>query len=1337
MKKKILFVLVLFLGLSSISLGQNFEPGEQAKGMSNMKNVSVDYSTGIFSYTVSLFELSSARYRLPVSLVYSANGVKVEDKMGQLGFGWTLACGGVISRVVRGGIADDASEGFLNNTLSQTADVRERVNNREQDGESDIYTAVFNGRNISFISVREEGKIVIKPLEKTNLLIENIAGGFRITDESGIKYVFTSKEMSVGVCFQNSNSSANNIWNSSFCSSWYLTDIFIPGDEPVHFEYTDETIVNYTYLNETVYNYGKALRVREFDLDYYKREIDKNLDDALYFAKSLAIQQQFASLAADVNRVPQYVDVMKQTTYMSSYGFPVTILESGGQIRVPDIGMTIDYGTIARSFLLDRVVGYLSDVSFVTNSLSNTMTQIDQLVVILENTNFPASCAPQAVALKGCLREVLRYLRLSIERVTQKNIHHLKDFSQQSIKEVGLKRVSWGKDRIVIKREGRLITSIQWQNFKKDVIRKVDLSYNRGCLQRLTIGYDNSELSGYYNFSYHLDTLRVRSRDIWGYCNGAGKVIHFIPLDQMVLQKHSFVQVGNIRLPSGMETFYDGSANEEYAKAFSLKRISGTGKWSLDVDYELNEYDGEKFGGIRVKEIMLNDGCGNVDTVRYHYRDLSATGEGGSGVLICGYQTLARNLDYGSFQDKIYFSRVQDDEMAIVKRGNNGILYQYVLEEQVGNGYVAYYNLVPASFRMNTTQRAFFPYWLHGLPLGTAVYDSRGRLVRLQKTRYSRDLTQGFSSAYGISTAVNNEFFTGESVFPFSSRVDQIKPYAYAMNVEEVRGHFPDEEKPLYWNGAGVVNYNPYNDYYVPNVKPRENMIIPNQYYMIYYGGCVVPVEEVEYEFFDQQEQANGTPSIADFTRTSFPLKYNMTTRGYIYGNLDRVTPTSVLTRCQDGTEYREDNKVVMDVFPGNNGYLLDSMRGAHMCYLPVRTTNFVKPTGSSTFLLAGENVVTYMDTLIDNSRYYFPFASWKMLLTQPESVNANNQYFTLDQSRYSKIQQLRYAKFGNRILVQECRSREKNEITLYDDRSGLPLFTANAVDPAGIAAFNNCIPHELRYENFSNLPNANRIAAFKDFYKFHTGTSSAGVSRDSFLRSKSHQEILAVAKAILEDKVHRQNCLEEIGKLDKVLYEYEMAWYRNKDYWGVSCDDYLSMVEDALQIIRLDGREPGIMSYAWYRDENVTSKLIVRKATGNKYRYKLLVQKSTRVKPVTVSWKFSRGETSVSSGQQQFDIPVGNGFYCLEGDIPVAGSEHSASLEVYTDKSFLGGCLFPGNITCMLYCYDSKGQVVCRVGSNGIIDSREYDNNGRLSRVFDKNGNILEEYNYHVNSDI
>lgn len=1317
-----------------MSPGQNFEPGEQAKGLSNMKNMSVDYSTGIFSYSIPLFELSSAHYRLPVSLVYTANGVKVEDKMGQLGFGWTLACGGVITRVVRGGIADGESKGFLNNTLTQTAEVKKRINNREQDGESDIYTAVFNGRNISFIKIREGDKIVVKPLEKTNVLIEDIDGGFQITDENGIKYIFTDKEMSVGVCFQNSNSSANNIWNSSFCSAWYLTDILIPGDEPIHFDYTEENIVDYTYHDETIYNYGKALKTREFDLSYYREEIDENLNNALYFAQRLKIEQQYAQLASEVGNMPTYVEKLNSVTHMSSYGFPVTIIST---IRVPTIGMTIDYEAIAKSVLLGRVVGILADTEFTSSTCANTMTQIVQLLDVFERVKFPASCAPSASAIKGSLQNILRYMNLSIQRITSKNRHYLKDFSQQSIKEIGLRRVTWGTNCVVIERNGRLVKSIQWQNAKKDVIRNIDFSYRGKCLKRLTIGHDNSDILGYYNLEYHLDTLTSRSRDIWGYYNGIKQSMeHFIPLDQFIYSEHPFVQVGRVAPPADMDIYYDGSANE-YAKAFSMKRISGSGNWSMDIDYESNVYNGEKHGGIRVKEIVLNDGTGNVDTMRYHYRDLSVSGTRGSGVLVCGYLTLSRELDYHSFCDRIYFSRVQDDEMAIVNRGNNGILYQYVLEEQVGNGYVAHYNFVPTSFRENIVQRTFFPYWLHGLPLGTAVYDSQGRLLKLQKTRYSRSLVQNIGSTYGMSDAITGEFFTGEPLFPFSTRLDQLKPYAYTMNAERIKDDFPDEEKPLYWNGAGYVNYNPYIDYYVPNVQPRENMVIPNQDYVLYYGGCVVPTEEVEYTFYDQYLQNSGVPSIADFTRASFPLKYNVTTREYTYGNLSRVTPTGVLTRFPDGSEYREENKVVMDVISDGKGHLLDSMRVAHLCYLPVKTTSFVKPVGSSTFLLSGENVVTYLDTLIDNHHYYMPFEYWCARLAQPEDKSINNQYFTLTQSCYSLEQRLRYIKFGNRILVQENQSRDKHETILYEERSGRPLFSAREVDPSGVAAFNRYIAYELKYVNLSGLPGNDVLNAVREFYVFHT--SERGALGDTFLRSESHREILAVVKMILDDKVHRQNCLEEVGKLDKMLDEYEMVWSRNKDRIGMTRADYCGMVESTLQVIRLDGRNPGMMSYALCRDElglNLSSNLTVQKITGDKYRYKLLARKGSKVELTTVSWYFSRGGTNIETGKQEFEVPAGDGFYCLEGEIVVPASAKGlpTSLQLVSGSDVWAGCLFPWNTGFTFYCYDGKGQIVSQVGPNGIIDYREYDNNGRLLRVFDKNGNILEEYGYHVN---
>lgn len=1333
MKKKILFVLVLFLGLSSISLGQNFEPGEQAKGMSNMKNMSVDYSTGIFSYTIPLFELSSAYYRLPVSLVYTANGVKVEDKMGQLGFGWTLACGGVISRVVRGGMADEEGAGISSSSLLEEG-VLERVNNRWQDGESDIYTAVFNGRNVSFIRLREGDKIVIKPLEKTNLLIEDIEGGFRITDENGIKYIFTSGEMSVGVCFQNSNSSANNIWNSAFCSSWYLTDILIPGDEPVRFEYTEGTIVDYTYLDETVYNYGKSLRVRDFDLDRYRSEVRKNLNNAVYMAKDLALSLKYSELADKADRLPLWVENVQNVKSVSNLGFPVNIIDV---VRVPLIGMTIDYNAIISSHLLNRVTGVLIDIEYSLENISRSMTEIAGVLEIIERMNYSSSAAPIVSALKGCLNELLRLMRLSIERISAKGDQYIKDFSQQSIKEIGLKCITWGKNRIMVNRNDYVIQNIQLQNARKEVIKNIDFSYENRCLKGVAIGYDKTDMLGYYAFSYYLDTLKSPRRDAWGYCNGWGeRAKHFLPQDEMMRQAHSYVQMGNVRIPSEITSYYNACANEEYTKAFSLKRISGSGGWNLDVDYELNEYSGEKYGGIRVKQIMLNDGNGNVDTVRYHYRDLSVTERIGSGVLICGYQTLTRELNYGSFKDIIYFSRVQDDEMAIVNKGNNGILYQYVVEEQVGNGYIAHYNLVPQSFRKNSvSSRSYFPYWLHGLPLATAVYDSKGRLIKLSKTRYSRSLLLS-NSLYGIKDVIKNEYFAEGQVFPFSSQVAQLKPYRYAMNLEQIRRMLPDEEKPLYWNGSGYVKYNPYNDYYKPNVLPRENMIIPSSSYTLLYGGCVVPMEEVEYIFYDQYLQAVDTPSIADFTSHSFPLKYSETVRQYSYANPDRVTPTSVLTCLPDGREYKVVSKVVMDEFTGEYSSLVNEMREAHLLYFPVRTTTRFKPAGGTDFVLAGEEVTTYIDTVIGDTCYYFPEESWDLLLKEPENVVENDGYFTLERSRYSMQQRLRYGKFGNRIYVREKVNRGKSEVTLYDEKTGLPVFEARDTEASGVAAFSCKVEDELKYINLNNLPTKTEMEALKEFYDFHMNFSG-GSKRDSFLWGETHREVMKIVRWILEDEMHHQNFMEEKDKRSRLLREYEQVWERNSRM-PYTRNDYLRLVEITLEMIYLDCRRPELMSYALQRDEWVSSppsSLQVESVMAGKYRYKLLVKKESKAWNKVVSWSFS--ETDNKDGERGFEIPAGSGFYCLEGDIDVLKDVSPVKLKLFTGTGVLAACVFPVYSSCNLYCYDSKGQMVCRVGANGLIDYREYDRNGRLTRVFDKDGFLLEEYDYHVNSNL
>ena len=140
-----------------------------------------------------------------------------------------------------------------------------------------------------------------------------------------------------------------------------------------------------------------------------------------------------------------------------------------------------------------------------------------------------------------------------------------------------------------------------------------------------------------------------------------------------------------------------------------------------------------------------------------------------------------------------------------------------------------------------------------------------------------------------------------------------------------------------------------------------------------------------------------------------------------------------------------------------------------------------------------------------------------------------------------------------------------------------------------------------------------------------------------------------------------------------------------------------------------------------------------VEKITARQYRYKLLVKKESSVKNKIVTWSFSG--TDKKDGEREFEIPAGTGFYCLEGDIDVPQDAVQDRLDFSMGTDVVAGCVFPVHAGCSLYCYDSKGQVVCQVGSNGIVDYREYDRNGRLKRVFDKNGYLMDEYDYHVNS--
>lgn len=153
MKEK-LYTLLFFLLVTISGKAQDFNPGPEAQNLTERKNVTVDYATGLFHYTVPLYQLKSGDYELPISLDYIAKGVKVSDPEGLIGKNWTLNVGGIVTRTMRGGFADEKSGyGYLwtENAVTPLEQDARTVGLRKRDGESDIFTVVFNGKKVDFI----------------------------------------------------------------------------------------------------------------------------------------------------------------------------------------------------------------------------------------------------------------------------------------------------------------------------------------------------------------------------------------------------------------------------------------------------------------------------------------------------------------------------------------------------------------------------------------------------------------------------------------------------------------------------------------------------------------------------------------------------------------------------------------------------------------------------------------------------------------------------------------------------------------------------------------------------------------------------------------------------------------------------------------------------------------------------------------------------------------------------------------------------------------------------------------------------------------------------------
>lgn len=74
----------------------------QAESIQRYGEFPMDYSTGVPHISIPLYEIKVGNYTLPISLVYHASGIKVQDMATPVGLGWMLNAGGAINRQCKG-----------------------------------------------------------------------------------------------------------------------------------------------------------------------------------------------------------------------------------------------------------------------------------------------------------------------------------------------------------------------------------------------------------------------------------------------------------------------------------------------------------------------------------------------------------------------------------------------------------------------------------------------------------------------------------------------------------------------------------------------------------------------------------------------------------------------------------------------------------------------------------------------------------------------------------------------------------------------------------------------------------------------------------------------------------------------------------------------------------------------------------------------------------------------------------------------------------------------------------------------------------------------------------
>lgn len=1273
---------MIFLCFADLVKSQDFAPSQQAQGLLESKNVTVDHATGIFHYKVPLYTLKSGDYELPISLDYVGKGVKVEDDLpGLLGYNWTLNTGGVVTRTVRGGIADEKPlYGFLWTETSSTPLSKDaiKVNRHLRDGECDIFTAVFGNRSVNFIIRKDEDDhIYAEPLEITNVRImclqqtgnpnERI-DGWIITDEAGNCYTYRQKEYTRGLSKEDAIT-INGVLNEEYVSSWYLSEIKPLNGEAIRFSYRPEKLEDnkqaylceseYAFSYVSQYQYGRAMREYPFDFGKYESDFKQDLRDAAqyieYHAEEILRSTEYASFSCANGWV-----------YNPAYRWKKAEYE-----------------------LHRRILGTLSSfekVSFASASLIYGLETLENY--------YKSQQGMGAVYAVGCFADAKKRILDCLNEVEYNSEKVIGNFLNYRIQSPILERIIAPTSEVEFLYRGTLdelkMTAVNLYSHP-DKERFSQILFGGGnTLEKVSFFDKDSVMSRDINFSYYVGGFsgKVLYADPWGYA-----AAYSFPASERFILDTDPVNCTHL----------------------SLKTITTPDKGSIHLAYEPNHifktvnYDNHptvlklRYGGIRLSSIVMQSGADtSPDTISYIYPV--------TGTLVYDDYYNHESLRYADFTDKVFTSKVKNRGVAFLNTGNNGMYYKHVIEHFSGRGSTSYLFHTP-----HVVNSYIFPYafWMNALPLATALYDENGNIKSLKKNIYYADLeNQGV--LMGLVQAQDKEFFAAsDSLACYTKQIPQLQCYEYYMNADELSKVYMS--MPYVDLGYGK-RMRPYEDIYLYNILPRTTITIPRKSYDLYYGGATLLKEQQEYIF---EGHVTDSISISDFYNLG-GTPYRLTE--YDYNDLNRgvTAPTQIKLTNRNG----ENRILFQKSIAGMDG-------GDEKIWKKMKEMNVLSPVVKTAILKNGyllEETISCYDYLATNMDSTIVLS--KQYTYRPESIleyEENNQVFSYAPSVYTQTLHQKY-RYGKSLYypIDVCQ-RSGQTAYIYSEAIQRAVLKAENVPSESLTA-SDLVHLKDNPKTMSLLKQAGYMfemaISFWDGYT-QMDKEAHGVEFLEYTRTEAHARIIRLIE-ILATHDPSVNMEEIRCTLDSVKNQFD---YINKfmvQYGPVVSDDANFKLSDRvftywIQMFRNSSIvNPELFEYAYWQGEN---ELCIKFPNKEKWEAVLLGYNGKLTCQIVCDQGVVKQELlSFTDSSSLLSL------YRL--DLSSYSQVQSIKLALPSGTDY--GLLVPERTDYEATSYNSDGTIHARFDQTGVLQLYEYDASGRIICVKDVYGNITQEYEYN-----